>query len=112
LIGVGDEIGNLVRPVFGGPALLDDELKIVLIVFDVPADFDEAGLGHGAEDVAAGVPHARGDLRGAVGQKCLDEVFAAGGGGELFAGHDKNIFHHVPSYAVAEIESAHAISFT
>ena len=106
-VGVGDEVGNFERAIFGGPALLDDELEIVLIVLDVAANFEKTGLGHGAENITGGVPHARGDLRSAVGQKSFDEVFAAGGCGELLASEDEDIFHHVARDAVAQIKSAH-----
>src|ERR1043165_8226948 len=57
--------------------LLRSELEVVLVVLDATAHAEEAALGHGIEDVARGVPHARRHLAGAIG----DEALAIGTGG-------------------------------
>ena len=94
-------------PGLGGPHLLDDELIVVLIILDVPADFHETALGHGVEDVAGGVPHPGHHLAGAVGDVGLDEWLAFARGAELFAGDDEDVLDGVAGLHVTKEKSAH-----
>ena len=105
--GVRHQVGRVERAGFGGPHLLDDELEVVLVVFDAAADAEHSAIGHGGEHLAGCVPDAHGHLTGAIGAEGLDVEFAGSGGGQLLVGDDKNVLDNIARRAILEKQSPH-----
>ena len=77
LLGVRHQIADLERPLLGRPHLLDDELEIVLVILDPPADLRMNPLSGMALKMSRVAFHIRAvTCAGAIGDERLDEVFA------------------------------------
>src|SRR5581483_6643455 len=82
--GVREQIADLEGALFCRPGLLEDELKIALVIFDFGAEAGEA-FGQRIEKNARGVPHPSRHLAASIGNQGLDEMLAIAGSRELFA---------------------------
>ena len=107
LFGMRDQIADLERPFLGRPALLDDELEIVLVILHAPADLEESAFGQRVK-MSRVAFHIRAVICvRSIRDKRLDEKLAGGAGGELLVGDDENILDDVAGNAVTKVKSAH-----
>ena len=85
----------------------DDDLQVVLIVLHPATHADKARVGDGIERLLSRVPHPRGDLRRAVGDKGLDVVFAGCRRRQLLARQHVDIIDQIAGKIVAQVDSSH-----
>src|SRR5579872_1002680 len=105
--GVRHEVGNVERSFLRRPHLLDDELKIVLIILNPPANAKKSPIRHGREHIARRIPDASVQLRGAVGTISLDVMLAGSSGRDLLIGDDENVLNDITSRTITKKQTSH-----
>ncbi len=107
LVRRGQEVGHVVGARLGRVDTVDDQLQVLLVVFDATLDVHEAGLGQVGKEVLRGVPHPGVELAGAVRDERLDEVLPCAGGRELLVLEDEDVVDEVAGGGMGKEEASH-----
>ncbi|MFO0973427.1 MAG: hypothetical protein U1A27_08330 [Phycisphaerae bacterium] len=90
-LGAGDELAQLHLAGRHGAQAVDDELQRAFVVFAAAADANEAALGQAVVLGLGGLPDARKELAGAVGEDEVDVERAVGGGAQVFLADEEDL---------------------